>query len=232
MEYPLKSYELTSLATLEQFWWDMYEICTNTPLGISANVNGQEITVEVSPGPTTKTFVTAVKVSVLMGHVRDLHQHAAGHLRQRQRTGDHCRGESRAHSETFVRALNVSVLLGHVRDLHQHTLGIAANVNGQEITVEVSPGPTFETISDPSMYQFSLDMYEICTNTPLGISANVNGQEITVEVSPGPTPETFIKVPNALFLLGQVVSSYHTRFVPTRRWVPPPTSTDRISLLS
>jgi hypothetical protein len=54
MEYPLKSYELTSLATLEQFWWDMYEICTNTPLGISANVNGQEITVEVSPGPTLR----------------------------------------------------------------------------------------------------------------------------------------------------------------------------------
>jgi hypothetical protein len=54
MEYPLKSYELTSLATLEQFWWDMYEICTNTPLGISANVNGQEITVEVSLGPTPR----------------------------------------------------------------------------------------------------------------------------------------------------------------------------------
>ena len=56
MEYPLKSYELTSLATLEQFWWDMYEICTNTPLGISANVNGQEITVEVSPGPTPRLY--------------------------------------------------------------------------------------------------------------------------------------------------------------------------------
>jgi hypothetical protein len=57
MEYPLKSYELTSLATLEQFWWDMYEICTNTPLGISANVNGQEITVEVSPGPTPRLLL-------------------------------------------------------------------------------------------------------------------------------------------------------------------------------
>jgi len=47
-EYPLKSYELTSLATLEQFWWDMYEICVKTPLGASSNFNGKEITVEVS----------------------------------------------------------------------------------------------------------------------------------------------------------------------------------------
>jgi hypothetical protein len=101
MEYPLKSYELTSLATLEQFWWDMYEICTNTPLGISANVNGQEITVEVSPGPTPETFIRALNVSVVLGLVRDLHQHAAWHLRQRQRSGDHCRGESRAHSEAI-----------------------------------------------------------------------------------------------------------------------------------
>jgi hypothetical protein len=90
MEYPLKSYELTSLATLEQFWWDMYEICTNTPLGISANVNGQEITVEVSPGTTPETFIRVLNVSVLLGLVRDLHQHTAGHLCQRQRTGDHC----------------------------------------------------------------------------------------------------------------------------------------------
>jgi hypothetical protein len=63
MEYPLKSYELTSLATLEQFWWDMYEICTNTPLGISANVNGQEITVEVSPGLTPRLYQSLQGIS-------------------------------------------------------------------------------------------------------------------------------------------------------------------------
>jgi hypothetical protein len=70
-------------------------------------------------------------------------------------------------------------------------LGIPVNVNGQEITVEVSPGPTIETISESSRYQFWWDMYEICTNRPLGISANANGQEITVEVSPGPTSRLY-----------------------------------------
>ena len=46
-EYPMKSYELSDLSDVEQFWWDMCEICVNTPLGGSANLHGQEITLEV-----------------------------------------------------------------------------------------------------------------------------------------------------------------------------------------
>ena len=47
-EYVVNTYELTSLADLEQFWWDMHEICVNTPLGGSSLLHGQEITIEVS----------------------------------------------------------------------------------------------------------------------------------------------------------------------------------------
>jgi hypothetical protein len=39
---------------MHQFSWDRYAIFTNTSLGISADVYGQEITVKVSPGPTSR----------------------------------------------------------------------------------------------------------------------------------------------------------------------------------
>jgi hypothetical protein len=46
-EYPVKTYLLTSLDALERYWWDMCEICVNTPLGGSSSLTGQEITIDV-----------------------------------------------------------------------------------------------------------------------------------------------------------------------------------------
>jgi len=45
--YPVKNYYFTSMAQVERYWYDMWEICISTPLGESSGLSGQEITVEL-----------------------------------------------------------------------------------------------------------------------------------------------------------------------------------------
>ena len=47
-DYPRKTYTLDGLVDVEKFWYDMWEICIFTPLGGSAALSGQEITLEVA----------------------------------------------------------------------------------------------------------------------------------------------------------------------------------------
>merc|ERR1740128_565732 len=46
-EYTRKVYTMTSLVEVEHYWYDLWEICINTPLGESSSLSGQEITLEV-----------------------------------------------------------------------------------------------------------------------------------------------------------------------------------------
>jgi len=45
--YPEKKYKFSCVSHLELYWYDMWEICVNTPLGESLILTGQEITLEV-----------------------------------------------------------------------------------------------------------------------------------------------------------------------------------------
>ena len=47
-DYPRNTYTLDGLVDVEKFWYDMWEICIFTPLGGSAALSGQEITLEVA----------------------------------------------------------------------------------------------------------------------------------------------------------------------------------------
>ena len=40
-------YSLDTLVEVEHYWYDLWEICINTPLGESSSLSGQEITLEV-----------------------------------------------------------------------------------------------------------------------------------------------------------------------------------------
>jgi hypothetical protein len=56
----MKSYELTDLSDVERYWWNLYEICLNTPLGGSSNLLGQEITLEVRYGQAEQMLNTSL----------------------------------------------------------------------------------------------------------------------------------------------------------------------------
>eukprot|EP00095_Tigriopus_kingsejongensis_P011852 maker-scaffold493_size155937-snap-gene-0.21 protein:Tk11852 transcript:maker-scaffold493_size155937-snap-gene-0.21-mRNA-1 annotation:"general transcription factor 3c polypeptide 1" len=46
VEYPTKRYGFSKWEEAEKYWFDMYDICMNTPLGSSTSVQGEEIILE------------------------------------------------------------------------------------------------------------------------------------------------------------------------------------------